>query len=160
MPFLDHISVPSITALFSLVLFLSTPSLAVRQMTVSNKCSSSIYVAAKIGSSISTPNMTADVKSLVDKAIADNKVVVFSKTYCPYCKRAKSYLAEDTKDIEILELDEREDGAAIQAYLKELNGQGTVPHVYINKEFIGGSSDLLKLSHEQVKQKISAAASA
>ncbi|AAW43119.2 hypothetical protein CNBD4970 [Cryptococcus deneoformans B-3501A] len=115
---------------------------------------------AKIGSSISTPNMTADVKSLVDKAIADNKVVVFSKTYCPYCKRAKSYLAEDTKDIEILELDEREDGAAIQAYLKELNGQGTVPHVYINKEFIGGSSDLLKLSHEQVKQKISAAASA
>lgn len=50
--------------------------------------------------------------------------------------------------------------AAIQAYLKELNGQGTVPHVYINKEFIGGSSDLLKLSHEQVKQKISAAASA
>lgn len=50
--------------------------------------------------------------------------------------------------------------AAIQAYLKELNGQGTVPHVYINKEFIGGSSDLLKLSHEQVKRKISAASSA
>lgn len=50
--------------------------------------------------------------------------------------------------------------AAIQAYLKELNGQGTVPHVYINKEFIGGSSDLLKLSHEQVKKKISAVSSA
>ncbi|KIR68380.1 glutaredoxin [Cryptococcus bacillisporus CA1873] len=115
---------------------------------------------AKIGSSISTPNMSSDVKYLVDKAIADNKVVVFSKTYCPYCKRAKSYLAEDTNDIEILELDERDDGPAIQAYLKELNGQGTVPHVYINKEFIGGSSDLLKLSHEQVKKKISAASSA
>lgn len=45
MPPLNHISVSSITALFSLVLSLSTPSLAVRQMTVSNKCSSSIYVA-------------------------------------------------------------------------------------------------------------------
>ncbi|OXB36198.1 hypothetical protein J007_04076 [Cryptococcus neoformans] len=45
MPPLNHISASSITALFSLVLSLSTPSLAVRQMTVSNKCSSSIYVA-------------------------------------------------------------------------------------------------------------------
>ncbi|WWD22157.1 glutaredoxin [Kwoniella shandongensis] len=100
--------------------------------------------------------MSKEVKSLVDKTIADNKVVVFSKSYCPYCKKAKSYLSEDTSDIAILELDERDDGSAIQAYLKELNGQGTVPHVYINKEFIGGSSDLLKLSHAQVKQRIAA----
>lgn len=46
---------------------------------------------AKIGSSISTPNMTADVKSLVDKAIADNKVVVFSKTYCPVSFAAETF---------------------------------------------------------------------
>ncbi|KAK8846783.1 glutaredoxin [Kwoniella newhampshirensis] len=112
---------------------------------------------AKLGSSLSTNiAMSNEVKSLVDKTIADNKVVVFSKSYCPYCKKAKSYLAEDTSDIAILELDERDDGSAIQAYLKELNGQGTVPHVYINKEFIGGSSDLLKLSHQQVKQRIAA----
>ncbi|WVQ84081.1 glutaredoxin [Cryptococcus sp. DSM 104549] len=110
---------------------------------------------AKIGSSISTASIMS-AKSIVDKAIADNKVVVFSKSYCPYCKRAKAYLAEDTKEVEVLELDERDDGSAIQAYLKELNGQGTVPHVYINQEFIGGSSDLLKLSHEQVKKKIAA----
>ncbi|OCF37514.1 glutaredoxin [Kwoniella heveanensis CBS 569] len=100
--------------------------------------------------------MSSQVKQLVDKTIAENKVVVFSKSYCPYCKKAKNYLAEDTDDIKILELDERDDGSAIQAYLKELNGQGTVPHVYLNQEFIGGSSDLLKLSHQQVKQKISA----
>ncbi|KIR82605.1 hypothetical protein I305_03818 [Cryptococcus gattii E566] len=45
MPSLNHPFIPSITALFSLVLFLSTHALAVRQLTVSNKCSSSIYVA-------------------------------------------------------------------------------------------------------------------
>ncbi|WVQ69039.1 glutaredoxin [Kwoniella sp. B9012] len=100
--------------------------------------------------------MSAEIKQLVDKTIKENKAVVFSKSYCPYCKRAKSYLGEDTSDIAILELDERDDGSAIQAYLKELNGQSTVPHVYLNQEFIGGSSDLLKLSHDQIKQKISA----
>lgn len=45
MPSLNHLFIPSITAIFSLVLFLSTHALAVRQLTVSNKCSSSIYVA-------------------------------------------------------------------------------------------------------------------
>jgi glutaredoxin-related protein len=46
--------------------------------------------------------------------------------------------------------------AEIQAYLKELNGQGTVPHVYINKEFIGGNSDLQKLDLKTIKSKIAA----
>ncbi|WVQ76815.1 glutaredoxin [Cryptococcus sp. DSM 104548] len=100
--------------------------------------------------------MSAEIKTLVDKTIADNKVVVFSKSYCPYCKRAKQYLAEDTKDIVILELDEREDGSQIQAYLPTITGFSTVPQIFINKESIGGSSDLLKLSHEQVKAKIAA----
>jgi glutaredoxin 3 len=46
--------------------------------------------------------------------------------------------------------------ADIQAYLKELNGQGTVPHVYINKEFIGGNSDLQALGSKTLKAKLSA----
>ncbi|WVO22449.1 uncharacterized protein IAS62_003779 [Cryptococcus decagattii] len=45
MPSLNHLFIPSITTLFSLLLFLSTHALAVHQLTVSNKCSSSIYVA-------------------------------------------------------------------------------------------------------------------
>jgi glutaredoxin 3 len=35
-----------------------------------------------------------------------------------------------------------EDGAAIQAALAEINGQTSVPNIYINKEHIGGNSDL------------------
>lgn len=44
--------------------------------------------------------------------------------------------------------------AEIQAYLKSLNGQGTVPHVYINQEFIGGASDLQKISQAELKTRI------
>ncbi|WVN86263.1 glutaredoxin [Cryptococcus depauperatus CBS 7841] len=110
-----------------------------------------------MGSSSSSPNMTADIKKLVDKTIADNRVVIFSKSYCSFSKKVKEYLANDTKDIVVLQLDERDDGSAIQAYLKQLNGQATVPYIYINKEFIGGSSELTRLSHQQIKEKIAAA---
>ena len=44
--------------------------------------------------------------------------------------------------------------AAIQAYLKQLNGQGTVPHVYINQDFIGGCSDLQAIPASGLKSKI------
>lgn len=44
--------------------------------------------------------------------------------------------------------------AAIQAYLKQLNGQGTVPHVYIGQEFIGGCSDLQAIPAPKLKAKI------
>lgn len=44
--------------------------------------------------------------------------------------------------------------AAIQAYLKEKNGQGTVPHVYINQEFIGGCSQLQGIQGKKLDDKI------
>jgi glutaredoxin-related protein len=45
--------------------------------------------------------------------------------------------------------------ADIQAYLKQLNGQGTVPHVYIGQEFIGGCSELQAVPKDELKKKLS-----
>ncbi|ORY20708.1 thioredoxin-like protein [Naematelia encephala] len=120
---------------------------------------SPVATSFKLGSALSTttsPEMSASVKQLVDSSIADNKVVVFSKTYCPYCRRAKQILTQETDNVKIFELDEEDNGSEIQAYLKQLNGQGTVPHVYINKEFIGGCSDLQAIPTAKLKQKIAA----
>lgn len=33
--------------------------------------------------------ISPQAKAVVEKALADDKVVVFSKTYCPFCKKAK-----------------------------------------------------------------------
>jgi len=41
-----------------------------------------------------------------------------------------------------IELDQVDDGSDLQAALKEINGQSSVPNIYINKEHIGGNSDL------------------
>jgi glutaredoxin len=46
--------------------------------------------------------------------------------------------------------------AEIQAYLKSLNGQGTVPHVYLGGKFVGGCSELQALSNDKIKKMISA----
>ncbi|ODQ56544.1 glutaredoxin-1 [Saitoella complicata NRRL Y-17804] len=86
--------------------------------------------------------MSPAVKSKVDKAIADNKIAVFSKSYCPYCKQAKNTLSQLGIKFYVLELDEVDDGAQIQDYLQEKTGQRTVPNIFINGQHLGGNSDL------------------
>lgn len=43
----------------------------------------------------------------VDDKVAQNKVMVFSKSYCPYCKMAKDVLNEVGVKYGLVELDER-----------------------------------------------------
>ncbi|KAH9964257.1 glutaredoxin [Russula dissimulans] len=89
-------------------------------------------------------------KEIVDNAVAGNTVVVFSKSWCPYCKRAKELLAKDYHDLQtaIFELDQRDDGSDIQDYLLEKTGQRTVPNVFINQNHVGGSDALATLHKE------------
>ncbi|KAI0081112.1 glutaredoxin-domain-containing protein [Panus rudis PR-1116 ss-1] len=73
-------------------------------------------------------------KDLVEKTIADNKIAIFSKSYCPYCRRAKALLTSEFPDAQtaILELDEMDEGSEIQNYLHQKTGQRTVPNIFIN----------------------------
>ncbi|WYZ46771.1 hypothetical protein EsH8_IX_000996 [Colletotrichum jinshuiense] len=84
----------------------------------------------------------AATKQKVQQLIDDNKVVVFSKSYCPYCRATKSVLDELNADYEVLELDQIDDGSAIQDALQEITGQRTVPNSFISQKHIGGNSDL------------------
>jgi len=81
-------------------------------------------------------------KTKAQNIIDENAVAVFSKSYCPYCKATKALLNDMGAKYFSIELDQVDDGAAIQAALKEINGQSSVPNIYIKKEHIGGNSDL------------------
>ncbi|CAJ0550980.1 Ff.00g109100.m01.CDS01 [Fusarium sp. VM40] len=81
----------------------------------------------------------------VQQLIDNNSVVVFSKSYCPYCKQTKNALDELNAEYELLELDEVPDGSALQDALEQISGQRTVPNVYIKQQHIGGNSDLQSL---------------
>ncbi|KAI5074122.1 hypothetical protein GOP47_0010083 [Adiantum capillus-veneris] len=92
---------------------------------------------------ISAETSTAFAKRVID----DNRIVIFSKSYCPYCKRAKSVFSEMNEKPFVIELDQREDGADIQKAVSDLIGRRTVPQVFIHGKHIGGSDDTVEAYH-------------
>ena len=72
-------------------------------------------------------------QALVTKALQENLVMVFSKSYCPHCLRAKRILDSELGygKYAVLELENRSDCAAIQDYLRQLTGARTVPRVFL-----------------------------
>ncbi|RID41621.1 hypothetical protein BRARA_J01571 [Brassica rapa] len=90
---------------------------------------------------------SASSSDFVKKTISSHKIVIFSKSYCPYCRRAKSVFSELNQVPHVVELDEREDGGSIQSALGEIVGRRTVPQVFINGKHIGGSDDTVD-AHE------------
>lgn len=78
-------------------------------------------------------------------AITQYPLVVFSKSYCPYCKKAKETLMALGAKPYVFELDLRQDGPAIQAFLFQFTHQSTVPNVFIKGKSIGGADDTIKL---------------
>ncbi|KAI9490432.1 glutaredoxin-1 [Zychaea mexicana] len=104
-----------------------------------------------------TPEEMATVEQFVEDLIKNNKVVMFSKSYCPFCERAKKLLQKLGQDFFAMELDKDANGAAIQDYLQKKTGQRTVPNVFINEEHIGGCDDLFAAeSSGKLKQLLSA----
>ncbi|KIW01103.1 glutaredoxin [Verruconis gallopava] len=81
-------------------------------------------------------------KTKAQGIIDNNPVAVFSKSYCPYCRATKQTLSELGVSPYVIELDQVDDGAAIQDALEEMTGQRSVPNIFINRAHIGGNSDL------------------
>ncbi|XP_042435619.1 glutaredoxin-C8-like [Zingiber officinale] len=82
--------------------------------------------------------------SFIKKTVKKHDVVIFSKSYCPYCRRAKGVFKELGKDPFVVELDQRDDGPEIQDALSEFIGRRTVPQVFIHGKHLGGSDDTVE----------------
>ncbi|KAI0815368.1 glutaredoxin, partial [Irpex lacteus] len=88
--------------------------------------------------------------------IAGNTITIFSKTYCPYCKRAKSLLTSEFPSVktEILEcvilvlLNPLCYGSSIQDYLAQKTGQRSVPNIFINQKHVGGCDTVVALNSQ------------
>ncbi|QDZ24241.1 glutaredoxin [Chloropicon primus] len=72
---------------------------------------------------------------------AENGVVIYSKSWCPFCSQAKAIFDGLDTQYFALELDEIEEGPDVQEALQELTGVRTVPQVFVKGEFIGGCDD-------------------
>ncbi len=69
------------------------------------------------------------------------KVVIYTKTPCPYCDRAKTYFKNEGVAYEEHNLTEKWDD--INA-LKARTGFMTFPQIFVGEQFIGGYDDLMK----------------
>lgn len=80
-----------------------------------------------MGASSSNYANKEEIKSWINEEISSNRVVIFSKTYCPYCRKAKdAFQAAGLEKYTLYELDEREDGDAILDVLRDMTGARTV----------------------------------
>ena len=70
-------------------------------------------------------------------------VEIYSKTFCPYCWRAKHLL--DSKRVEYTEIAVDFGGEARREMIERANGRTTVPQIFIGGEHIGGCDDLVAL---------------
>ncbi|XVE84000.1 hypothetical protein DITRI_Ditri16bG0133700 [Diplodiscus trichospermus] len=80
--------------------------------------------------------------------VSGNSVVVFSKSYCPYCVDVKKLLQQAGASFKAIELDKESDGSEIQAALAEWTGQRTVPNVFIGGKHIGGCDNTTAMHQE------------
>lgn len=75
-------------------------------------------------------------------------MVIFSKSYCPYSKKAKSILL-DHYSIQpkpfVVELDQHPLGPYLQAMLAETTERRTVPNILVSGKSIGGGDDIVAL---------------
>eukprot|EP01130_Rhizamoeba_saxonica_P004597 TRINITY_DN1874_c2_g1_i1.p1 TRINITY_DN1874_c2_g1~~TRINITY_DN1874_c2_g1_i1.p1 ORF type:complete len:114 (-),score=30.38 TRINITY_DN1874_c2_g1_i1:202-510(-) len=78
---------------------------------------------------------------IIDQFIQDNKVAIFSKSYCPFCNRTKALFNKLNVEYEVMELDLLENGSELQTALHVKSGQRTVPNVFVGGVHVGGNDD-------------------
>uniref|UniRef100_A0A7S0BL63 Glutaredoxin domain-containing protein n=1 Tax=Rhodosorus marinus TaxID=101924 RepID=A0A7S0BL63_9RHOD len=91
------------------------------------------------------------IEEWIERVVKENAVVVYSKTYCPYCTMAKNEISAvrdvaGFKGAVIFEIDRMRDGNRIQQALAKKTGRRTVPNVFVNGKSVGGGDDVVRLS--------------
>ncbi|KAJ2162315.1 hypothetical protein GGF46_000806 [Coemansia sp. RSA 552] len=81
--------------------------------------------------------------------IKRSRVMVFSKTYCPYSRRAKllltKYRNERGLDYSVLEVDLEASPAEIKEALGRISERFTFPNIFVDGQSVGGFDELNQL---------------
>lgn len=72
------------------------------------------------------------------------EIILYTKDYCPYCKRAKALLT--SKGVTFTEFEVSEDPELFAEMIQRSNGGRTVPQIFIGETHIGGAMDMFALN--------------
>lgn len=73
-----------------------------------------------------------------------SEVTIYTKSWCPYCQKAKALL--DSKQVTYEEIDVGHDPEGQAAMAQRSHGRSTVPQIFINGTHVGGCDDLHALN--------------
>jgi glutaredoxin 3 len=73
-------------------------------------------------------------------------VVIYSRSWCGYCTRAKALLASKVVTFREIEMDGND--ALRDEMVARAGGRRTVPQVFIGETHVGGCDDLFRLESE------------
>lgn len=91
--------------------------------------------------------MNSDVKSKIEKLLAQNRVVLFMKgsasfPQCGFSARAVAILNEIGTDFSTVDVLEDED---VRTGIKEFGNWPTIPQLYIDQKLVGGSDIMMEM---------------
>ncbi|KAI8832655.1 thioredoxin-like protein [Chytriomyces cf. hyalinus JEL632] len=109
--------------------------------TVSDKSASS---SAANPSTAAKQPPTHPAQQTVETILAHSKIVVFGRSGCLACLKAKKLLDSYQVAYTVVNIDLRdeEDGSEILAYLEMRTGRRSVPNVFVRGESVGGNEDI------------------
>jgi glutaredoxin 3 len=73
-------------------------------------------------------------------------VEIYTKTFCPYCWRAKMLL--ESKGVAFQEISVDFGGAEKEKMVQRARGRTTVPQIFIGEFHVGGCDDLIALERD------------
>uniref|UniRef100_A0A0B6ZB21 Glutaredoxin-2, mitochondrial n=1 Tax=Arion vulgaris TaxID=1028688 RepID=A0A0B6ZB21_9EUPU len=85
-------------------------------------------------------------QNYIQDLISKNRIVIFSKSHCPYCDDSKTLLNNMGVNYKTVELDKIKEGNQLQNVLGRITDARTVPRIFIDGQCVGGNSDLKTLN--------------
>lgn len=73
-------------------------------------------------------------------------IEIYTKTFCPYCWRAKALL--EAKGVAYREIPVDYGGELREQMIQRANGRTTVPQIFIREHHVGGCDDLYDLDRD------------
>lgn len=71
---------------------------------------------------------------------------IYTKDYCPYCRRALALLQAKNVEFNQIKIDENPELRA--PMIERAQGGSTVPQIFIGDVHVGGCDDLMLLEHQ------------
>jgi glutaredoxin 3 len=76
----------------------------------------------------------------------NKKIIMYSKSYCPFCVKAKQLLKN--KNQEVTEIDITNDLDLIEEMMTKSSGRKSVPQIFIGDLHVGGFDELSALNQK------------